>query len=202
MLMKYFLIFLLGFTALKLQAQTPAHYLFSAAIQQAADRDSNAWQLQNYAIKFSKTGNYQASLAEQQIFLDKTKAMRNAPDKPVPDSAWFAAFHPENAVAVIAREGPAGSIPFSAGFIALLIAILTVSFYAFRSAIACCLSPVSAAIKMKKLEPWPGVLSKLIRPPCRSINSLQSSRPRPTPFSLLVPKVDSAFSENIPGCCA
>jgi len=55
MLMKYFLIFLLGFTALKLQAQTPAHYLFSAAIQQAADRDSNAWQLQNYAIKFSTT---------------------------------------------------------------------------------------------------------------------------------------------------
>ena len=38
--------------------------------------------------------------------------------------------------------------------------------------------------------PFPDALSILIFPMCNSINSLQSKRPNPIPFSLLVPAVD------------
>src|SRR5690606_40595094 len=53
---------------------------------------------------------------------------------------------------------------------------------------------------MKKLEPDPKILSKPILPPCRSINSLHKTRPKPTPFSLSVPNSGSVLIEKILSC--
>src|ERR1035438_9320797 len=65
--------------------------------------ETNFWQLQTYAVLFSKIGNYKASLATQNLYLEKNKAAMNIPVKPKADSVYFRTFKPKNAVDVIAK---------------------------------------------------------------------------------------------------
>lgn len=84
-------------------AQTDKDYPFSKDIQKMVDSETNSWQLQTYAVLFSKIGNYKASLATQNLYLEKNKAAMNIPVKPKADSVYFRTFKPKNAVDVIAK---------------------------------------------------------------------------------------------------
>ena len=78
-------------------------YNFSKEIQQKLDSEKNSWNIQNYAILFSKIGNYKASIAAQHLYIEKNRAAMNIPEPPKPDSVYFSSFKPENAVDVIAK---------------------------------------------------------------------------------------------------
>ncbi len=78
-------------------------YLTSKDIQKLVDSETNSWQLQTYAVLFSKVGNYKASLATQHLYLEKNKAAMNIPEKPKVDSINFKTFKPKNAVEVISK---------------------------------------------------------------------------------------------------
>jgi len=82
-------------------------YLSSGEIEKLIAADTNAFNLQTYAVQFSKVGNYTASLATEQLYLEKTKVMRNVPERPKADSAKFRTFKPENAVAAITNAAKA-----------------------------------------------------------------------------------------------
>jgi len=78
-------------------------YLSSGEIEKVMAADTNAFNLQTYAVQFSKVGNYKASLATQQRYIEKTKAARNVPERPKADSVNFRTFKPVNAVAAISN---------------------------------------------------------------------------------------------------
>lgn len=78
-------------------------YLTSKDIQKLVDSETNSWQLQTYAVLFSKVGNYKASLATQHLYLEKNKAAMNIPEKPKVDSINFKIFKPKNAGDVISK---------------------------------------------------------------------------------------------------
>ena len=83
--------------------QVDKSYLFSKDIQNKVDSEKNSWQLQTYAVLFSKVGNYKASLATQHLYLEKNKAAMNIPEKPKADNISFSTFKPENAVSMISK---------------------------------------------------------------------------------------------------
>lgn len=78
-------------------------YLTSRDIQKLVDSETDFWKLQDYAVLFSKIGNYKASLATQKLYLEKNRATMNIPEKPKADSAFLSSFKPKNAVDVIAK---------------------------------------------------------------------------------------------------
>lgn len=98
-----FLLFTSIFISFATFGQVAKDYLSSKEIQKIVDSETNSFQLQNYAVLFSKIGNYKASLATQNLFLEKNKAAMNIPEKPKADSIYFSTFKPENAVDVIAK---------------------------------------------------------------------------------------------------
>lgn len=83
--------------------QVDKGYLFSKDIQNKVDSEKNSWQLQTYAVLFSKVGNYKASLGTQHLYLEKNKAAMNIPEKPKADIISFRAFKPENAISIISK---------------------------------------------------------------------------------------------------
>lgn len=83
--------------------QVSKEYLSSKQIQQLEDNETNSWKLQDYAVLFSKIGNYKASLAAQNLYLEKNKAAMNIPAKPKADSVYFKSFQPQSAIDVIAK---------------------------------------------------------------------------------------------------
>jgi hypothetical protein len=83
--------------------QPTKDYLSSKQIQRLEDSETNSFKFQDYAVLFSKIGNYQASLAAQNLFLLKNKAAMNIPEKPKADSIYFKSFKPQSAVDVIAK---------------------------------------------------------------------------------------------------
>lgn len=83
--------------------QVSKNYQTSKDIQKLVDNETNSWQLQTYAVLFSKVGNYKASLATQHLYLEKNKAAMNIPEKPKADSVNFKTYKPENAVDVISK---------------------------------------------------------------------------------------------------
>ncbi len=89
--------------SLSIFGQVGKDYLFSKEIQKMVDNETNSWQFQTYAVLFSKIGNYKASLATQNLYLEKNKAAMNIPEKPKADSIYFSTFKPENAVDVITK---------------------------------------------------------------------------------------------------
>ncbi len=100
---RVFLLFTLILISLSTFGQIGKDYLFSKDVQKMVDSETNSFQLQNYAVLFSKIGNYKASLATQYLYLKKNKAAMNIPDKPKADSIYFSTFKPENAVDVISK---------------------------------------------------------------------------------------------------
>src|ERR1019366_2599940 len=103
--MKKFSCVLLTFILVSLTTfgQVDKDYLFSKDIQKKVDSETNSWQLQTYAVLFSKVGNYKTSLATQHLYLEKNKAAMNIPEKPKADSISFRTFKPENAVSIISK---------------------------------------------------------------------------------------------------
>lgn len=83
--------------------QESKDYLSSKRIQQLEDSETNSWKLQDYAVLFSKIENYKASLAAQNLYLEKNKAAMNIPEKPKADSVYFKSFKPQKAIDVIAK---------------------------------------------------------------------------------------------------
>ena len=90
--------------SLQVQAQSPKGYRFSKEISASIDTEKVAWNLQEYAIQFSRVGNYRASLDIQKEFLARTSRQRNALVKPKVDSLYFSSFRPIPAVAAITAE--------------------------------------------------------------------------------------------------
>ncbi len=100
---RFFLLLTLILISLSTFGQTGKDYLFSKDVQKMVDSETNSWQLQNYAVLFSKIGNYKASLATQNLYLEKNKAAMNIPEKPKADSVYFNTFKPKNAVDIISK---------------------------------------------------------------------------------------------------
>ena len=91
------------FASLTTFGQVGKDYLFSKDIQNQVDSEKNSWQLQTYAVLFSKIGNYKASIATQNLYLEKNKAAMNIPEKPKADSISLKAFKPGNAISIISK---------------------------------------------------------------------------------------------------
>lgn len=90
--------------SLRVEAQSPKAYKFSKEIKASIDTEKVAWNLQEYAIQFSRVGNYKASLEIEKEFLSKTSKQRNAAVKPKIDSLYFSSFRPISAVPAITAE--------------------------------------------------------------------------------------------------
>lgn len=87
-----------------LHAQKAKPYSFYEDIRAAADSVKNPMDLQYYAVDFTKSGNYKASLAVEKEFVEKTQKTRNVPDRVKGDSVYFSGFHPLSAVSAVAAE--------------------------------------------------------------------------------------------------
>ena len=83
--------------------QVNKDYQTSKDIQKLVDSETNPLKFNDYALLFSKIGNYKASLAVQNLYVEKNKAVRNSPEKSKSDIANFKRFKPKNALDIISK---------------------------------------------------------------------------------------------------
>jgi len=91
------------FLTLTVLGQVVKSYSTTKEIQKLVDNETNPYEIQNYAVLFSKIGNYKKSILTHQLFIEKNKAAYNDPGKPKADSLNFLNYKPQNAINFIAK---------------------------------------------------------------------------------------------------